>query len=194
MKPDFEKAQNAATRLLLEQNLDSLYIDVRKFNFSQNIIIDSMQNFCALTGYSLVELNKNNIEGACTLVRGGRHILLYDDSEENNARKHWGILHELGHVYLNHTNDNRISEIEAHFFAAQVVTPEIVLWDIFKRRGSLSDTDISNWFNVSYESATKRIETMNRRKRYNYGAIDKQLLKKFSPILDQTFSTLSNVS
>lgn len=31
MKPDFDRAQNAATRLLLTQNIDSLYIDARNF-------------------------------------------------------------------------------------------------------------------------------------------------------------------
>lgn len=34
MKPDFSKAYNEATNLLLEQSFDSLYIDVRKFKFT----------------------------------------------------------------------------------------------------------------------------------------------------------------
>lgn len=51
MKPDFEKAQNAATELLLGQNIDSLYIDARNFKLPSNIIIDSIQNFSQLTHY-----------------------------------------------------------------------------------------------------------------------------------------------
>lgn len=194
MRPNFEKAQNMATRLLLEQNLDSLFIDVRKFMFSNNITIDSMQNFCNLTGYPISDLKVNNIDGACTLIRGKHRILLYDDSVSNDARKHWGIIHELGHVYLGHTCDDSKSEIEAHFFAAQIVTPEIVLWDIYKRQGQLTNLDVFSWFNVSYESAGKRIKTMNRRHRYNVGDIDKQLLNKFSPILDRELFQYTKIS
>lgn len=85
MRPDFEKAQNAATKLLLAQDFDSLYIDARNFKLPKNIIIDSMQNFCNFTGYSLENLCMNNIDGACTLVRGDSRILLYDDSVNNDA-------------------------------------------------------------------------------------------------------------
>lgn len=49
MKPDFDRAQNEATKLLLAQEIDSLYIDARNFVLPENIIIDSMQNFCALS-------------------------------------------------------------------------------------------------------------------------------------------------
>lgn len=31
MKPDFDRAQNEATKLLLAQEIDSLYIDARNF-------------------------------------------------------------------------------------------------------------------------------------------------------------------
>ena len=48
-KPDFEKAQNAATDLLLQQNISGLYVDVRKFSFDRPIKIDSLQNYARIT-------------------------------------------------------------------------------------------------------------------------------------------------
>ena len=48
MKPDFDRAQNAATRLLLTQNIDSLYIDARNFTLPDGLIIDSMQILCRI--------------------------------------------------------------------------------------------------------------------------------------------------
>ena len=57
MKPDFDRAQNAATRLLLTQNIDSLYIDARNFTLPDGLIIDSMQNFCALGEVPIEKLN-----------------------------------------------------------------------------------------------------------------------------------------
>lgn len=194
MKPDFEKAQNAATELLLEQNIDSLYIDARNFILPSNIIIDSIQNFSRLTNDPLPLLNIGSIDGALVLSQGRQRIILYDDSIANEQRKHWGIIHELGHIYLGHTDDSKKSEIEAHFFAAQLVSPEIVLWNIYKRQGRLSDVDLSTYFNLSSEAATKRIQTLNRRACYNSAADDKELLSKFIPVLDRVFSCDQKVS
>lgn len=199
MKPDFEKAQNAATELLLGQNIDSLYIDARNFKLPSNIIIDSIQNFSQLTHYPLSLLNTDKIDGALVLSQGNKKIILYDDDISNEQRKHWGIIHELGHIYLGHiylghTDDCKNSEIEAHFFAAQLVSPEIVLWDICRRKGQLTDTDIFTHFNLSYEASTKRIQTLSRRLRYNSAASDKELLNKFVPILDRVFSSGQKVS
>ena len=194
MKPDFERAQNTATELLLQQDIKSLYIDVRDFKLPDCIHIDSIQNFCSLTGFPSTELADGNIDGACLLKKGPHRIILYDDQIENEQRKHWGICHELGHVFLDHSDDNKESEIEAHFFAAQIVMPEIVLWDILKRKGSITDYDIYESFNVSYMAANKRIDTLQRRSRFNSSLRDKQLLEKFKPLLDQEFSWKYEVS
>ena len=194
MKPDFEKAQNAATELLLGQNIDSLYIDARNFKLPSNIIIDSIQNFSQLTHYPLSLLNTDKIDGALVLSQGNKKIILYDDDISNEQRKHWGIIHELGHIHLGHTDDCKNSEIEVHFFAAQLVSPEIVLWDICRRKGQLTDTDIFTHFNLSYEASTKRIQTLSHRLRYNSAASDKELLNKFVPILDRVFSGGQKVS
>ena len=98
MKPDFEKAQNAATELLLGQNIDSLYIDARNFKLPSNIIIDSIQNFSQLTHYPLSLLNTDKIDGALVLSQGNKKIILYDDDISNEQRKHWGIKIGRAHV------------------------------------------------------------------------------------------------
>ncbi len=185
MKPDFDRAQNTATALLVQQNLTSLHIDVRDFHLKPGIIIDSIQNFCRITGQPLSNFNTPSFEGACTVLYEGKSIILYDDSITYEPRKHWGIAHELGHVYLGHTDDNRISEIEAHFFAAQLVTPEIVLVDMYKRQGHLYGYDLPGYFNISWEAAEKRVSGFNRRPCYNYGENDRLLEAQFAPILDK---------
>ncbi len=194
MRPDFNRAQDTATALLVQQNLCSLYIDVRDFCLPANIIIDSVQNFCKCTGQSISDFSAKNLDGACTIKRSGKSIILYDDDISYVPRKHWGIVHELGHVYLGHTSDDRNSEIEAHFFAAQIVTPEIVLINIAKRQGHLSLSDLTEHFNVSLESAEKRISCLNRKYSYNYGENDKLLEARFSPILDKEISANTLVS
>lgn len=189
MMPDFYKAQNAATELLLQQNIDSLYIDIRDFKLPNNITIDSLQNFCRLSGFPIAELEGSCIDGACLLVKEPHRIILYDNRIKNERRKNWSIGHELGHIYLNHKDDDRKSEIEAHFFTAQIVMPEIVLWEIYKRQErSLTVSDIYERFNASYEAAAKRLNTINKRQCFDSGSVNKRLLEKFKPILNSNLS------
>ena len=188
MKPDFDKAQNAATSLLLHQTITGLFLDVRNFVLPSNIVIDSVQNFCSVTGFPASSLSSNHVEGAILLRQSGYNIVLYDENINNEARKHWGIVHELGHIFLNHVVDGEKEEKEAHFFTAQVVMPEIVLIDITKRQGGrLRCSDIYDNFNASYTASEKRIQTLQRRGCWNCGPSDLALLQKFSPFLDRVF-------
>lgn len=194
MKPDFDRAQNAATKLLLQQNITSLYLDARKFVLPDGVHIDTVQNYKRLTCGSGSELKLDLIDGACLVQSGPLRIILYDDTIWNEQRKHWGIAHELGHICLGHTCDDSVHEIEAHFFAAQLVAPEIVLLDICKRQGRISVYDLCDTFNISFEAAHKRIHTLQKRTCYNFGDIDRQLLEKFAPVLDRKLSFSSNAS
>lgn len=184
--PDFAKAQDAATKLLLLQNISSLFIDVRKFIFDRNIIIDSIQNYSAIVNRPVADFVCNQFSG-CGLIKhpSGWNIILYDDSEVNQERKHWGIAHEIGHVYCDHEKDEAAEEIEAHYFAAQIVMPEIVLFEIARIQGSINAFDVYAYFNASMAACTKRINTMIKRNGYSSGKIDRALLQKFRPIIEE---------
>lgn len=194
MKADFDRAQNAATELLLNQTINSLYLDVRNFVLPEGVIIDTVQNFSELTQCPIAELGIGPIDGACLLQHGQRKIILFDDTIPNEQRKHWGIAHELGHACLGHSHDDRKDEVEAHFFAAQLLSPEIVLVDIRRRQGYISEYDLFNNFNLSLEAAKKRIHTLQKRPCYNSGEIDWRLLEKFTPVLNRGFAFCSNAS
>ena len=44
MKPDFDRCEKVATRLLLKQDIESLYVDVLKLKFEKSIFFDTIQN------------------------------------------------------------------------------------------------------------------------------------------------------
>lgn len=191
-KPDFEKAQNLATELLLKQSNNSLMIDVRKFKFDIPIVIDTMQHYCYVTHSSFNNYVCDEYSGSYVLkLKNGLHLILYDDSNNCLERKHWGIAHEVGHIYLGHENDSRKEEIEAHFFAAQLLTPEILIRYALKCKGKLTTLDIYNNFNVSYQSAHKRVHTLNNKMVF-YNDNDKLLLKKYKSIVEAKFLNVSN--
>lgn len=186
-KPDFERAQNAATDLLLKQDIDGLYVDIRKFTFDRPIIIDSVQNYARVTQRPVMDFICEQFDGCCVVKHPRCSIILYDDRELNECRKHWGIVHEVGHIYLEHDQDQRIEEIEAHFFAAQIIMPESVIYGIAAQAGRVTAYDIYSHFNASYESAQKRLKTFSRRGRWSCSDRDMQLLEKFKPYIDKHF-------
>jgi Zn-dependent peptidase ImmA (M78 family) len=188
MKPNFDLAQNTATKLLLDQNINELFVDVRDFHLRDDIVIDTMQHYCSVTGISVSNLQLHAVQGALTIKKYGKSIVLYDDSIANSRRKHWGIVHELGHIYLGHEEDSRTFEIEAHFFAAQVVAPEIVIVELTLRNQGLSALELYNNFNISFEAAQKRLRTLRNRGCWSSGDIDHALLNKYKPFLARCFN------
>lgn len=186
-KPGFDKAQNAATDLLNKQYLDSLSIDVRTFQFDRRIIIDSLQSYAAKTGQQVTDLICSAFSGSYVVKHPRCNLILYDEREKNECRKHWGIAHEVGHIYLGHENDGATEEIEAHFFAAQLIMPEIALRHISSRLGGLTPFDISGTFNASLDAASRRILTLSRRRRISHGERDVKLFKKLSPLLEAAY-------
>ena len=184
MTPNFDRAQNLATELLLKQDLNSLFIDVRNFTFDRKIYIDTLQNYSLKTNRNISDFTCEEISGCCVIkTYNDINVILYNDDEPIEERKHWGIVHEVGHIYLEHDTDDAQAEIETNFFSAQIVTPEIALHAISKKRKFLDSNFLIHNFNVSKQSAQKRVSTLTRRGCYSAGTIDKQLLSKMAPIL-----------
>lgn len=187
-RPDFDRAQNEATKLLLLQNVINLFIDVRTFSFKKKIHIDSIQNYAHIVKRPISDFVCDEFSGCCMIPYPRCNLVLFDDTETNDYRKHWGIVHEIGHIYLNHETDGEKEEKEANFFAAQVVAPEIILCDIRRRQGFLGVDDLLSHFNISREAVSKRITTLERRRCYSNTKIDKLLLAKMSSVLDKELS------
>lgn len=194
MSPNFEKAQLFATKLLLLQNLNSLYIDIRKFKFDRPIIIDSYQHYAEVTHRPFYDFFCDEQNGCGVFkLKSGLNVILYDDYESCEERKHWGIVHEVGHIYLGHNSDEKIEEIEAHFFTAQITMPEIALLYAYKCQGKLTAEDIHCNFNASLESANRRIHTLTHKIK-SFNRYDKILLEKLKPCIENAFAPFDESS
>ena len=186
-RPDFERAQNTATELLLHQDITSFFIDVRNFRFDKPIKIDSVPNYAKVVMKPITDFTCNEFSGCCVILHPSCILILYDDEEPNECRKHWGIAHEVGHIYLGHTADGEKEEKEAHFFTAQVVMPEIVLHNLEARCNGIDPYEISKVFNASFDSACRRLDTFQRRGCFSSSTRDKLLLSIFRPLLDEMY-------
>lgn len=191
-KPDFEMAQNRATKFLLDHTITGLSFDPRSLDLtSEGIVIDTVENYARLTRENVNCFVGRNIKGCYVLKARGYQIILYQSSlVDPDERKIYGITHELGHIYCEHKCDDDIQEIEANFFAAQVLMPEIVVYHIRDnyKNCHINAHDLVKLFNVSYEAASRRIKTFNKKVFCYASEIDYQLLQKYKPYIDEYFN------
>jgi len=109
------------------------------------------------------EKNSSIKDGCCIIDKKHNvNIVLYDAFDKNLERKNWSIAHEVGHIYMGHTEDGKIEEIEAHYFASQLFMPEYTLFMMEKAFGTFNANDVMEIFGVSYQAAKKRIDSFQR--------------------------------
>lgn len=167
-KPDFERCTVEATKLLYKQDVSNRILNIQNLTYDKNIVFDSIQNYCQLTRtplfYFLSE-DKQMLRDGCTIYspEDDLYIILYNSEITYFEHLNWTLAHEIGHIYLGHTDDGDLEEIEAHYFAAQLLMPDYTLFMTATEYGKISAEDITEIFGVSPEAAEKRIRTMKRR-------------------------------
>lgn len=167
-KPDFEKCTVEATKLLYKQDVSNRILNIQNLTYDKNIVFDSIQNYSQLTCtplfYFLSE-DKQMLRDGCTIYmpKNDLYIILYNAEITYFEHLNWTLAHEIGHIYLGHTKDSDLEEIEAHYFAAQLLMPDYTLFMTAKEFGKISSEDITEIFGVSPEAAQKRIQTMKKR-------------------------------
>ncbi len=182
MRPNFDKCEKTATKLLLRQNIGNLFIDVRKLRFDKKILFDTFQNYCRLTKTPLSRfINNEVLIDGLTIVVDNMYVVLFRD-DMNYERLNWTLAHEIGHIYLNHKQGNKKEEIEAHYFAAQLLMPEIVLLDLAQKQDGITADEISEYFHVSHTAACKRIKTITNKYKHCMDLEEQSLLKKFQAV------------
>lgn len=162
-----------ATELLSKQQLSSTKIDARKLVYEKEIVFDSIQNYCIATKTPITKFySKGKLRDGCTIDdrESDLYFILYNENLCEN-RINWTIAHEVGHIYMRHKYDSAKEEIEAHFFAAQLLMPEYVLLQIYFNSGSLTKKDLTTLFFVSGEAAEKRINTFNNKEYFIMDAV-----------------------
>lgn len=191
-RPDFKSAYIAATELLVASNqVQTLPIDV-------TAIIEEQSGIKLLTASKFEEYGLPipllGSESAVILKYGYNHIIVFNQNEIKQ-RISFSISHEYGHYELNHIIGNVPEElygkyeVEANYFAAQLLMPEQIIHEFTKRGRTITKSFLADTFSVSFEAAEKRINTLNKLN-YSYRSdeekfLDECLIAKFSNIINQ---------
>ena len=181
---DYARSQLAATDLLLRQQITGLAVEPVRLAYDRNIRFDTLQGYCAATGARLSDFvcGDEALRDGCTLRYGEFYLVLANShGVANYKRRKFTLAHEVGHIYLGHTWHGPEEEKEANWFASQLLMPECVLMEIWRRDGKLLAQDVAGWFFVSDAAAHNRVRQLQRARRYRFGAAEKQLVQRYLP-------------
>lgn len=94
------------------------------------------------------ELLKTSEDGFSWEKRRGEWSIYYND-KKNYGRINNTIMHEIGHITLNHSQSSELAETEAKFFAKYALAPPVLI-----HKSKLADfMEIADFFGISYEAA-----------------------------------------
>jgi len=136
-------------------------------------------------------------ESAVLQEFSGAHIIFFNQ-DEPKQRVRFSLMHEFAHYVLGHemslehaNPQYQRQEIEANFFAAQILMPEQLLRTAIKRGYSIHEDYIKNGLGVSKEAAEKRRSTLAK---YDY-EWRKRAEKEYDDlILWKYASTIDNIA
>lgn len=124
------------------------------------------------------ELCFKESEDGFSICKGDKWYILYNDDKQfgriNNT-----MLHEIGHIVLDHTEDSELAEKEVKFFAKYALVPPVLVHKL----KLTTPEEISETFDVSYEAAYYALVYYNKWLRYSgkyYKPYEEQLLALFS--------------
>lgn len=94
-------------------------------------------------------LYKKSEDGFSVQKNSGQWYIYYNDELTNYGRINNTIMHEVGHIVLDHTEDSELAETEVNFFSKYALAPPVLIHK-FKLTNVI---DIAIQFNISYEAA-----------------------------------------
>lgn len=160
--PDFKEALKMANELLIFDGLiDSFPFSVKKVIKACTPMACCSYDKAKTYGFNPEDLGSRS---GLTSWKLGRKIIFYNNHEEK-TRVTWSLGHELGHDQLNHPlnpEEYPNKEIEAHFFAAQLLMPEQLIHEMEQRGVKITVPLLQGCFGVSKEAAERRIQTLNK--------------------------------
>lgn len=107
--------------------------------------------YSALSEKQLKEALEADADGF-TAVKDGRECIFYNNIDKSYKRQNFTILHEIGHIALDHTGASEFrdkEEDEADFFAKYAIAPPVLVHKI----GATCPEDIYEHFDIGYEAS-----------------------------------------
>ncbi|MCD8307433.1 MAG: XRE family transcriptional regulator [Clostridia bacterium] len=118
-----------------------------------------------------------SLDGYCQKDEKGRWGIYFND-KVLRTRINYTIMHEIGHIVLDHTVDDPLAEKEADFFAKYTLCPPAILY----RKNCRTPEDIMALCDVSKEAATYALDYCKKWVKYSgkyYTDYEVELIRLF---------------
>lgn len=189
-KPRYRKIIEEADIALLSSSVATTFpYSMKEFVKEQTKAKLRSNKYAAAYG---IDIKDFGTEDAIFYQYNGMDMIIYNDSINSKQRKRFSLGHETGHIKLDHDLNNKESyglyEVEANFYAAQILMPEQIINELIKRGKDITIKNLMAWFDVSEAAARKRLETLNKidfsRRNYDERNSDKQVILKYKKFID----------
>lgn len=159
----YEEIKRIISEFFCDYEVDTLPIDVYKLCSLMNIILIPYSQCSDEKKISLLNASGDGMS-CLDESRGGRFVIYYNDENCGAQRQRFTIMHEIGHIVLEHEESNDETESEANFFARNALAPLPVIID----SGITDLYDISSVFDISLECSGIVLRNLGIRLHYGH--------------------------
>lgn len=188
MQIDWRNITSLAYQTIIENKINSLPIEQNKVK-CKGAKICSYQRYSKKTGVPIDKISCNSELGDAYIVKGLRPnliLILYNNAGYKQRVKH-SLFHEIGHIKCNHSKQGDKEELEAHFFASQINAPNILVKELAQRGYTVNEDLFIKQFELSRESARKKLEYFKKYSFHYCNEHDDILLLQFNSFLNEKF-------
>lgn len=194
MRYDFYGITSLAYMSLVSTGVVELPIKISDIKFD-DILINSFQHYSKLTGIPVDELTDGREfdDGIYSRkLRAGVKLILYNKEKIDSRTKHT-LWHEVGHDKCKHIRHAEREEKEAHFFATQANAPNAIIKLLRARGYTISKEFIIRCFDISEESANKKMKYLRSYPDIHKNECDDIVLLQFQDFLNSKYPPIARV-
>ena len=111
-------------------------------------------------------------------------VIFYNDKFPHKERQRFSLMHEVGHIVLNHVGESSDNEKEADLFAGNILAPRSVIWHLHFN----SVKDICETFNVSCMAANRILKDYKTYPLWEHKSLHKHIRDWFFPYNKAAFN------
>lgn len=170
----YEEIKRIVVRMFVEYGVSCVPINGFEIAYKMGVKVIPYSAFSPDKRWLLI---KKSEDGFSVERTNGQWFIFYND-EKDYGRMNHTIMHEIGHIVLDHSEDSELAEKEVNFFAKYALTPPVLIHKL-----KLDNPEsISQTFEVSYEAACYAYSYYQKWLKFggmDYTAYECQLLRLF---------------